>query len=88
MKTAYETFETYAALKATGLNWENWNKPSHPGYSSAGRAVAAMSRDSYGWQSGVRLAAYFDAPTKRWVAVYTADDRPLVAGKAVPNARA
>lgn len=64
------TFNSIGAMRAASSTWLGWNKPSHEGYSTAGRAFAAMMRDAHGWKDGQKLAAVFDG--KRWHAFYAA----------------
>lgn len=70
-KLATMVFESWAEATASGINWKGWTTPSHPGYSSAGRALASMTNKRWaaGWDEGQQLAAY-KASNGRWYPLY------------------
>jgi len=73
-------FHCYEAMVATGRTWRSWTPPSHRGYTSAGRALASMTRKGVGEHWGIRdgegrrstqhLAAYCETRTGRWHPMY------------------
>lgn len=73
-------FESYEAMQKTGIVWRSWTPPGHPGYSTAGRALASMTRkgigEHWGAQDGKerrktqRLCAYYSKLNHRWHPMY------------------